>query len=249
MYASVFVSLCITFVCQCVWRISICRCVCVSVYMRPAFLLQVPYTFDSSLSSNTLVKSIMNEGLLQYHALTNLRWVPWTNQSDYVIFQSSPGLCASSIGRIGGPQIVHLDGSGLCPPGSTVHEMAHVFGLFHTQARTDRDQYINVHWPNIQPNASDNYLQYNQLPNCDHCGQDALAYDYGSVMHYWNTEFLASNASGLTTFDPIPGPFNAFQAKYGNVTIGQRVGLSPIDLALLNLMYSSCLDNPPASTC
>lgn len=55
-----------------------------------------------------------------------------------------------------------------------------------------------------------------------------LPYDYDSVMHYSNRAF---SQDGSVTI----------RAK-GNKTIGQRDGLSALDVAKLNLMYNCYLD-------
>lgn len=61
--------------------------------------------------------------------------------------------CSSYIGRIGGAQRMSLDPS--CyrngEPGSVIHEFMHAFGFHHEQSRTDRDDYVIINYPNIQP--------------------------------------------------------------------------------------------------
>ena len=58
--------------------------------------------------------------------------------------------CHSSIGRDGGEQTITI-GPDCYYLGVIMHEMTHAVGFFHEQNRMDRDQYITVHWNNIQP--------------------------------------------------------------------------------------------------
>lgn len=51
-------------------------------------------------------------------------------------------------------------------------------------------------------------------------------YDYGSLMHYGKTAFAIQ--PGLETITPIPDE---------NVQIGQRQGLSKIDILRINKLY------------
>ena len=54
-----------------------------------------------------------------------------------------------------------------------------------------------------------------------------VKYDYGSVMHYG--EFFFTKGKGLKTLEPIQDT---------SATIGQRVGLSDLDIKQGNLLYS-----------
>lgn len=58
--------------------------------------------------------------------------------------------CHSSIGRDGGEQSITL-GPDCYYLGVIMHEMTHAVGFFHEQNRWDRDDYITIHWNNIQP--------------------------------------------------------------------------------------------------
>lgn len=51
------------------------------------------------------------------------------------------------------------------------------------------------------------------------------SYDYGSVMHY---EREAFSTNGLPTIEPLRS----------NITIGQRVSMSPIDIQEVRLFYN-----------
>ena len=61
--------------------------------------------------------------------------------------------CSSYVGRIGGRQTISVgnaDGSIICRHGNIVHEIAHSVGFFHEHSRPDRDDYVNVHWGNVE---------------------------------------------------------------------------------------------------
>ncbi|KAI9558693.1 hypothetical protein GHT06_015482 [Daphnia sinensis] len=131
--------------------------------------------------------------------------------------------CYSYIGRIGVAQTVSLDSGcfndGL--PGTAIHELMHALGFFHEQSRTDRDDYVIVNYPNIQPGTEANFLSY---------GPDVIqylgaSYDYGSVMHY-----------GAYSF-PIDPSIPTIITRQPGAEIGQRRGFSEVDIFKLNALY------------
>ena len=58
------------------------------------------------------------------------------------------------------------------------HEMAHAAGVVHEQSRTDRNNFVQINFNNIQENLENNF-QIAQGSN-----SFGLEYDYLSVMHY-----------------------------------------------------------------
>ena len=61
--------------------------------------------------------------------------------------------CSSYVGRIGGGQTISVgnaDGAIVCKHGNIVHEIAHSLGFFHEHSRPDRDDFVTVHWDNIE---------------------------------------------------------------------------------------------------
>ena len=150
---------------------------------------------------------------------TNLSFVKRTTETDYVEFVSEDG-CASYYGRKGGRQTVTIGSAGDCVPGSIIHEILHASGIFHEQARSDRDDFVTINFANVQAGKENNFKKYDDE---DLNGVDIGNYDYGSIMHY-GTHFFGKD--GKQTITPK-----------SDVEIGQRRGLSEGDLAGIRNMY------------
>ncbi len=45
-------------------------------------------------------------------------------------------------------------------PGTVMHELIHSIGFVHEQSRTDRDDYVTVHWDNIKEGKESNFAKY-----------------------------------------------------------------------------------------
>ncbi|EDO42645.1 predicted protein [Nematostella vectensis] len=132
--------------------------------------------------------------------------------------------CWSPVGRqVGttGGQELSL-GPGCEDPGIILHELMHALGFWHEQARTDRDQFINVLWENVLPGQQKNFNRWNGR-KLDFVGQ---AYDFTSVMHYGNTAF---SKNGKPTMISIKDPNLQFGAT--------RSTLSDTDKIQLNALY------------
>uniref|UniRef100_A0A0K0DKG3 Metalloendopeptidase n=1 Tax=Angiostrongylus cantonensis TaxID=6313 RepID=A0A0K0DKG3_ANGCA len=105
--------------------------------------------------------------------------------------------CWSHVGRIGGSQILSL-GNRLCKEkrfeliswnpyfiqiGLGLHELGHTIGLFHTQSRHDRDDFITLHFENLINGWEDQFAKESERTNYNY----NITYDYGTVMHYGAT--------------------------------------------------------------
>ena len=133
-------------------------------------------------------------------------------------FQSGGG-CSSQIGRRGGQQVITL-GTQLHHRQRDPRDRARV-GLWHEQSREDRDTFVPIEWANIDPAFQHNFHQH--ITD----GDDLGAYDYGSIMHYPPTAFSTNGQDTIIPLQPLPP----------GVTMGQRTGLSPGDLAGVRMMY------------
>lgn len=67
-----------------------------------------------------------------------------------MIFTENSG-CWSSVGRIGGEQVVNLQAPGcVTKKGTVIHELMHAAGFTHEQNRAERDNHVIIKWGNIR---------------------------------------------------------------------------------------------------
>ncbi|MCE9669109.1 M12 family metallopeptidase [Myxococcus stipitatus] len=173
----------------------------------------VPYTLDPALPAPQRVLAAMSH----WEAHTRLRFVPRTTQADYVTFRSGNG-CSSNVGRMGGQQFVTL-GSG-CTTGNALHEIGHVLGLWHEQARADRDRHVRVHLENVEEGyayAFDTFVQRGED------GRSAGPYRIDSLMHYASDAFSANGLPTLTLLDGTPFYANREVPTAGDICAVRRL--------------------------
>jgi len=138
--------------------------------------------------------------------------------SHYVQFRATNS-CASHVGMIGGPQPIYI--SDACSVGSIIHEIGHAIGLFHEHTRPDRDNFVQVDWNEIVEGKGINFdLQTANVATYSD-------YDYESIMHYGEKFFSISGKPTIIVAD--------------GVEIGQREGLSPLDIQSADKMYETDL--------
>lgn len=170
----------------------------------------VPYIAQDSLSDR------VDAAINHWRERTPFKFVPRVDQSAYISFERRDG-CWSRVGRQGGQQVISL-GSG-CGLGAAIHEIGHSLGLWHEQSRSDRDEFIEIVWENVNTEFAHNFDKHVQD------GKDLGAYDHGSIMHYPATAF---SVNGQPTI----------RVK-GGQSIGQRNGLSAGDIAAIKMMYNN----------
>lgn len=68
------------------------------------------------------------------------------------------------MGRLGGMQQLNLQlgdpGVGCFRNGTIVHEFLHAAGFYHQQSATERDDYVDIIWENIQPGKAKCLLKW-----------------------------------------------------------------------------------------
>ncbi|XP_040920002.1 low choriolytic enzyme-like [Toxotes jaculatrix] len=152
-----------------------------------------------------------------FESKTCIRFIPRVTQRAYLSIEPRYG-CASLLGYTGDKQVLSLQRFGCIRQGIIQHELLHALGFYHEHTRSDRDLYVRINWENINE-----YFVYNfRKKDTNNLN---TPYDYSSVMHYGRTAF---GKSGLETITPIPDP---------SAPIGQRDGLSRIDILRINRLY------------
>ncbi|XP_026467642.1 astacin-like metalloprotease toxin 4 [Ctenocephalides felis] len=179
----------------------------------------IPFMIDPSLRS---VEYIVRQAIEQYHYYTCIRFIPRTNQQNYLRIFNGGG-CYAHVGVTSGEQPVSL-GRGCHNVGTAVHELGHSIGFYHEQNRSDRDEFLQIHWENI---ALTMRRQFEKLP----ASQTVLInkFDYKSIMIYGERAFAKDGVSktmtALKTNERLTDPYN-------------KPGLSQSDIFRINTLYN-----------
>lgn len=173
---------------------------------------------------NKTQRALLARAIEDYHNKTCIRFEP-RRWYEFTFIYILPGpSCASQVGRIGfGPQLVHLDQYGCMTFGVIQHELMHVIGFWHEHSRYDRDDYIRIIWENIEPGMESNFQKFTPR-QIQHLDED---YDYSSLMHYDLHAFARSYGATLSPLKETNG-----------TKIGQRNGLSVVDVRKINKLYN-----------
>jgi parallel beta-helix repeat protein len=183
----------------------------------------VPYEFTNTLTAAQ--KQTYLDGLREWELAANVKFVPHTDQSRWVLFTydvNGPDDVSAGYN----PQVVSVNSLSRAQVG---HEMGHSFGFTHENIRSDATNFVLVVTNNIF-NEPANIVWFTIDPTSVTNGN----YDYESVMHLgWDFDSLQPGA--LATQQPKPPNFPRYRFRMGNYA------LSPSDRAALLYLYG-----PPA---
>ncbi|KAF1516886.1 Astacin-like metalloendopeptidase, partial [Eudyptes chrysocome] len=181
-------------------------------------IVHVPYVLDPTYGERHIKR--IHDAMAEFETLTCINFVKRKTERDYLSIMSGNG-CWSHYGKVGGGQIVSVKIAGCMSKGIIQHELDHALGFLHEHSRSDRDNHVKIMWEYISPAERPDFKKFENSNNL------GLPYDYSSVMHYGPYTF--TNTTGEATIVPIPD---------GSVHIGQRQGLSNLDVAKINKLYN-----------
>ncbi|XP_006818361.1 uncharacterized protein LOC102807658 [Saccoglossus kowalevskii] len=182
----------------------------------------IPYEISASSEPD---RAVILSALHYWESVSCLQFPPYSAAAGHtsrIEFTNKPGEgCWSWVGiaNPGGPQEISI-GNGCATRGIVAHEIAHAFGFWHEQSRSDRNDHVIVHVANIEAGQEDQF----KVQNTDWHG---VPYDVGSIMHYGKYDFSKNGLATITAKNP------ADEAK-----MGQRDYLSAADIELANIIYN-----------
>lgn len=109
----------------------------------------IPYVIKGTFTQQE--KNQIEKAFKEYHTKTCIKFVPKAAQhTDYISIQNGKTGCWSSVGRVGGKQVVNLQ-TPYCVSsfGTVLHELYHASGFEHEQSREDRDEWVKIRWDKI----------------------------------------------------------------------------------------------------
>lgn len=171
------------------------------------FWSMLRFRFSSELQSWQIYS--IKKAIAYMESVTNVRFFDATNEPTvdptygfpypYVEFTPS-NVNNSYVGRQGGKQVLNLYNY---DQGTIVHEICHALGMFHEQCRANRDNYIRVHYKNIDPQHRHNFNK--EKRNYYMIGH----FDFNSIMIYDSYAFSNNGKPTMTKIDgsTFPGHF------------------------------------------
>ncbi|XP_062603903.1 blastula protease 10-like [Saccostrea cucullata] len=145
----------------------------------------IPYKINENVDS--ICQQEIQAAIAVFHSKTCIRWEPYLGSGqDHVEFFMG-GMSSSYVGNIEVSKYGRLYNltsqpisieSSHCSLHVVLHEMAHTVGMTHEQSRSDRDQYVTVHWEHVLGGKDNLNLVKEETDNHN------IPYDYSSLMHY-----------------------------------------------------------------
>jgi hypothetical protein len=182
---------------------------------------KIPYKLGADFTSSE--KNMISDAMDLIKRDTCVKFSPWAGEKDYVLFKRDNLGCFSSVGKVGGEQIINLQPECLVLIGTPAHEIMHALGFYHEQNRSDRDESVSILAHNIVDGKMVNFDKVSSK-EIDTFG---INYDYESVMHYSKNAFSKNGQPTIEAKKSVPTASK----------MGQRVKLSDLDIKKIKKMY------------
>ena len=169
------------------------------------------------------------KGMAAFNESTCLRFVPRQEQDDtlFVDIVKDQG-CYTYPVRTG--HLVSLV-SGCLFPGGVLHQLMYALGFQKEHNRSDRDNFVKINWKNIMTGFENQFRKHEAEE-----GDLKAPYDVCSIMHLSKNGFAKSvNGKKQDSFTVINPDVSC--------KVGQRDGLSALDIKKLNTFYE-CKNYP-----
>ena len=163
----------------------------------------VPYEFTNTLTA--AMKQTYLDGLREWELAANVKFVPHTNQTRWILFTYNTNFQNTFYGNYN-PQVVDISSLSRAQVG---HEMGHSFGFNHENIRPDQTNYLIIISNNVAPGNLSFLL-------ADPTTVTNGSYDYESVMHL-SWDFGSTQQGVLATQQPRPPYFPRYQFRMGNL--------------------------------
>lgn len=153
----------------------------------------VPVKFHSSITKP--MKDRVFSAMAYIMAISCVRFDVLPKQpKNYVLIGRDPeGGCVSAIGNYrSGEQSLLI--SDACQKGNLIHELLHTLGFLHMHTATERDNFLKIHFDNIQPENHYNFQKYSA-----HVSMYGTPFDYDSIMHYGRNAFAVDQRKDTIT--------------------------------------------------
>ncbi len=178
---------------------------------------EIPYLIHPDLPNPKRVEIALD----YFRQNTPVRFVPYRQQKDALIFEVGTEHCYSFLGRMGGLQPIKLAEG--CQSQEILHEIMHALGFVHEQSRSDRDLFIEILWEQIEQKYQ---LQFAMVPDSFLEALRGASFDYHSIMLYPQNSFA------------IRPDLQTMRSIGSDVISPVKVGLSTEDQRRVNRLYS-----------
>lgn len=192
----------------------------------------IPYSFDDKVYSEK-DKTTISEAMEVFSKTTCIKFLR-THEDELSVHQikfvKSRLGCGTSVGYHvyrNESQLVAYTNDCISKPGAIQHELLHVIGLFHEQCRYDRDEFIDIHWENIEESQKHNFAKVSQKYSTTF----NLPYDTNSLMHYPRHAFSKDGKSYTMTAK------NNTNMELGQIDL-KKGGPTDLDLEKVRRMYN-----------